>query len=39
MESDARESEAVYPNEPETRVKKVVHSTLLSEFGQLVQTS
>ena len=39
MQAEVTDSENLYPIEPEIRVKRVVHRTLLQEFGSVVQDS
>jgi predicted HicB family RNase H-like nuclease len=37
MSRDIEESDKVYKNEPETRVKKTVHRTLTSKFRDVLR--
>ena len=37
MTRDIEESAKVYPDEPETRVKKTVHRTLTSKFRDVLR--
>ena len=39
METDIKQAEIEFPNEPETRIKKTIHRTFTTKFRDVLRTS